>query len=70
MRLHRVRSGVSSGGVRIELVAARRRDRPHGPVAERLWHFIEEQAQALKATVVGRPRISGKRRRSSRRGRR
>lgn len=28
-------------GVRTELVAARRRDRPHGPVAQRLWSHIE-----------------------------
>jgi DNA-binding transcriptional LysR family regulator len=34
-----------------EIVAARRRDRPHGPVASRLWHYIEEQAPALKAAI-------------------
>jgi DNA-binding transcriptional LysR family regulator len=34
-----------------EIVAARRRDRPHGPVANRLWRYIEEQAAALKAAV-------------------
>jgi DNA-binding transcriptional LysR family regulator len=27
-----------------ELVAARRSDRPRGPVAERLWRYIREQA--------------------------
>lgn len=31
-------------GVMEELVAGRRRDRPHGPVAMRLWEYIEEQA--------------------------
>lgn len=34
-----------------EIVAARRRDRPHGPVAHRLWRYIEEQAPFLKATI-------------------
>jgi DNA-binding transcriptional LysR family regulator len=36
------------------LVAARRRDRPHGPVAERLWQFIGEEAPALAAAMTGR----------------
>jgi len=27
----------------VELVAARRRDTPHGPIANRLWQFISEQ---------------------------
>jgi hypothetical protein len=34
-----------------EIVAPRRRDRPHGPVANRLWRYIEEQAPALKAAI-------------------
>ena len=34
-------------GGRIELVAARRRDRPHGPVAMRLWQFIADQAASM-----------------------
>ncbi len=34
-----------------EIVAARRRDRPHGPVAYRLWQYIEEHAPALEATI-------------------
>jgi DNA-binding transcriptional LysR family regulator len=38
-------------GGKAELVAARRRDSPHGPIAERLWQFIGEQAAAF-ATVV------------------
>jgi len=32
----------------LELVSARRRDRPHGPIAERLWRFVEEQAPRLR----------------------
>lgn len=31
-------------GGRVELAAARRRDRPHGPVADRLWRHIVEAA--------------------------
>lgn len=34
-----------------EIVAARRRDRPHGPVANRLWHFIHEHAPTLRASI-------------------
>lgn len=36
------------------LVAARRRDRPHGPIAQRLWQFIVEQAPALAQSMTGR----------------
>jgi DNA-binding transcriptional LysR family regulator len=39
-------------GAKGELVAARRRSHPHGPVATRLWRFIEEQAPALGAAVA------------------
>jgi DNA-binding transcriptional LysR family regulator len=34
-----------------ELVAARRRDRPHGPVASRLWDYIRAQAPGLRSVV-------------------
>ena len=34
-----------------ELVAARRRAAPHGPVAARLWQYIEEQAPQLRAAA-------------------
>jgi DNA-binding transcriptional LysR family regulator len=37
-----------------EIVAARRRARPHGPIANRLWRFIEEEAPALKAAMKKR----------------
>jgi DNA-binding transcriptional LysR family regulator len=30
-----------------ELVAARRRDRPHGPILSRLWDYIQNEAPAL-----------------------
>jgi DNA-binding transcriptional LysR family regulator len=38
-------------GGQAELVAARRRDTPHGPIAHRLWQFIGEQARAFAAEV-------------------
>jgi DNA-binding transcriptional LysR family regulator len=34
-----------------ELVAARRRDRPHGPIANRLWDYIEQEAPALRRAL-------------------
>lgn len=37
-------AGRAFPGITSELVAARRRDRPHGPVAERLWTYIAERA--------------------------
>jgi DNA-binding transcriptional LysR family regulator len=40
-----------------EIVAARRRDRPHGPIANRLWRFIEEQGPALQAAMKERDRL-------------
>jgi DNA-binding transcriptional LysR family regulator len=33
------------------IVAARRRDVPHGPIAKRLWQFIAEQAPAVSRSV-------------------
>src|ERR1700730_5362515 len=38
-------------GGQVELVAARRRDAPHGPIANRLWRFLEEQVAELRAAV-------------------
>ena len=38
-------------GGHVELVAARRRDAPHGPIANRLWRFLGEQAAGLVAAV-------------------
>jgi DNA-binding transcriptional LysR family regulator len=37
-----------------EIVAARRRDAPHGPVANRLWSFVAAQAPALSSTIKRR----------------
>ncbi|HEV2551179.1 MAG TPA: LysR family transcriptional regulator [Stellaceae bacterium] len=39
-----------------EVVAARRRDRPHGPVANRLWQFIGQHAAALRKAIAKRDR--------------
>ena len=38
-------------GGEAELVAARRRNIPHGPIANRLWQFIGEQATKFDAAV-------------------
>jgi DNA-binding transcriptional LysR family regulator len=38
-------------GGRAELVAARRADPPHGPVADRLWRYIPERAAGLSAAL-------------------
>jgi DNA-binding transcriptional LysR family regulator len=43
-------------GVIEELVAARRRDRPHGPAATRLWEFLEQHAPLLKPVSAKLPR--------------
>src|SRR5579883_347290 len=40
-------SGKHLRGGRVELVAARRREAPHGPIANRLWRFMEEEAGAF-----------------------
>jgi DNA-binding transcriptional LysR family regulator len=37
-----------------DIVAARRRGRPLGPVAGRLWRFIEEEAPALRTAMTKR----------------
>jgi DNA-binding transcriptional LysR family regulator len=37
----------------VPLVAARRRDRPHGPVAKKLWQFVASRANALSHAVRG-----------------
>jgi DNA-binding transcriptional LysR family regulator len=35
------------------LVAARHRERPHGPVANRLWEYLREQAPRLRTALEG-----------------
>jgi DNA-binding transcriptional LysR family regulator len=43
-------AGKHLRGGKGDLVAARRRDTPHGVVAGRLWRYIEEQAPQLRAS--------------------
>jgi len=40
-------SNAQLPGRREELVAARRRDRSHGPVAQRLWRFLQQAAATI-----------------------
>jgi DNA-binding transcriptional LysR family regulator len=44
-------TGKHFKGGQAELVAARRRDIPHGPIADRLWQFIGDQAAKFDAAV-------------------
>jgi DNA-binding transcriptional LysR family regulator len=44
-------TGKHFKGGRVELVAARRRNSPHGPIADRLWQFIGEQAAEFGAVA-------------------
>jgi DNA-binding transcriptional LysR family regulator len=44
-------TGKHFRGGQMELVAARRRSTPHGPVANRLWRYIDEQAPEIVAAV-------------------
>jgi hypothetical protein len=44
-------TGKHFKGGQAELVAARRRNVPHGPIANRLWQFIGEQAAKLDPAV-------------------
>lgn len=40
-------TGKNLRGGQAEIVAARRREAPHGPIATRLWRYIAEQADAF-----------------------
>jgi DNA-binding transcriptional LysR family regulator len=44
-------TGKSFQGGQAELVAARRRATPHGPIADKLWRFIGEQASKTLRAV-------------------
>jgi DNA-binding transcriptional LysR family regulator len=53
------------------IVAARRRDVPHGPTAKRLWQFIGEQAPAVNRSVnCNQPKSSRRRRTATQKSRR
>jgi DNA-binding transcriptional LysR family regulator len=45
-------SGRHLRGGKVELVAARRREVPHGPIAKRLWRYIEEEADVFTAGIT------------------
>ena len=54
LRLERLRSlaGRHLPGAREKIVAARRSDRPHGPVAERLWRYLSQNGPDMFADSV------------------
>jgi DNA-binding transcriptional LysR family regulator len=54
-------------GSSVELTAARRRDRVHGRIADRLWRFLEEQAPGLRAGMRATDDRTRTRRRPARR---
>jgi DNA-binding transcriptional LysR family regulator len=45
-------SGKYLKGGTVELVAARRREGPHGPIAHRLWAYIEEESGGFVDTIA------------------
>ncbi|MFC5473868.1 LysR family transcriptional regulator [Paraherbaspirillum soli] len=49
-RLRSIAGRYLPGGTE-ELVAARRSDRPHGPVSNRLWDHIQQEAPALRGAL-------------------
>jgi DNA-binding transcriptional LysR family regulator len=50
-------TGRHFAGNQAEIVAARRRNHAHGPIAQRLWSYVAEQALALRRyPTVRRPR--------------
>lgn len=51
-------AGRSFPGIVEELVAARRADYPHGPVAQRLWQFLSERGPMLASAMGRMPRSS------------
>ncbi|MBM0106796.1 LysR family transcriptional regulator [Steroidobacter sp. S1-65] len=42
-------------GVVEDLVVARRADRPHGPIASRLWSYLQEQAPSVRSQLAPAP---------------
>jgi DNA-binding transcriptional LysR family regulator len=57
-------TGKHFKGDKFELVAAWRRNTPHGPIANRLWQFIGAQAKAFVAVPFAHPLGREGRRRS------
>jgi DNA-binding transcriptional LysR family regulator len=48
-------SGQHLKGSRVDVVAARRQGEAYGPIANRLWDYIEQQAQAFTASAGALP---------------
>jgi DNA-binding transcriptional LysR family regulator len=44
-------TGRQLKGGQVDIVAARLRKTPHGPIANRLWHYIEEQAPSFAEAI-------------------
>ena len=51
--------GPGLAGGRAELTAARRRDAPHGPIAQRLWTHIADQAPVFSRAALTTAQRSG-----------
>jgi DNA-binding transcriptional LysR family regulator len=51
-------AGKHLRGGRVELTAARRRDLPHGPIANRLWQHIQERAASFAVSETAPSRGS------------
>ena len=62
-RLRSIASARLPGSVE-ELVVARRSDRPHGPVAQRLWQYMQDEAPELRRALEPRKQARRPRRRS------
>lgn len=43
-------------GVVEDLVVARRADRPHGPIANQLWSYLQEQAPSVRSQLTPAPK--------------
>ena len=54
-RLRSIASERLPGSVE-ELVVARRSDRPHGPVAQRLWQYMQDEAPDLRRALEPPPK--------------
>ena len=48
-------SGIHFPGSVVELAAARRRDRPQGPVANRLWRYLQQNGPLMRAAAKTPP---------------
>lgn len=49
-------AGKHFPGITEDLVVARRADRPQGPIANKLWSYLQQEAQAVAACLTGAAR--------------